>query len=26
VLGMDVLGTPKAMILDYKRSELVVRP
>jgi predicted aspartyl protease len=26
VLGMDVLGTPKAMIFDYKRSELLIRP
>jgi predicted aspartyl protease len=26
VLGMDVLGTPRAMILDYKRSEIQVRP
>jgi predicted aspartyl protease len=26
VLGMDVLGTPKAMIFDYKRSELLIQP
>ena len=26
VLGMDVLGTSKAMIFDYKRKELLIRP
>ena len=26
VLGMDVLGTPQAMIFDYKRKELLIRP
>jgi len=26
VLGMDVLGTPKALIFDYKRIELLIRP
>jgi len=26
VIGMDVLGTPKAMIFDYKRKELLIRP
>jgi len=26
VLGMDVLGTPRQMIFDYKRGELYVRP
>ncbi len=26
VLGMDVLGTSKAIIFDYKRSELLIRP
>ncbi|HEX7374340.1 MAG TPA: retroviral-like aspartic protease family protein [Steroidobacteraceae bacterium] len=26
VLGMDVLGTPKTLIFDYKRRELLIRP
>jgi predicted aspartyl protease len=26
VLGMDVLGTPKTMVFDYKRRELLIRP
>jgi len=26
VLGMDVLGTPQALLFDYQRSELLIRP
>jgi predicted aspartyl protease len=26
VLGMDVLGTPQALVFDYKRGDLLIRP